>query len=220
MLAERYRHVYLHDLRGGLQSLQNAVQLLARASLSPGQAGDMTARVAELANRSLSTHEQTIQATLDQLLLVDEPALACDLSEVVRQLLKFLQNEIAVNDLTIKFAPREGLHVRAAPNRLRLVIMALLTVGLDRLPRDTVWELRLFEDEGNARLDLGPTIIPDDLAHELNDAQPSLDDIEAFYHSGLSLRTVRQLLVAQGATIEVISDPGSRAAWRVRYPLA
>jgi signal transduction histidine kinase len=146
---------------------------------------------------------------------VDLPAIACETAAVLRPLALRRQQQLTAH-------PPAGVlpHVRADAPRLRQVFENLIGNAL-KYTQDGGEISVLFGMQGpwvfaEVR-DNGPGLKAADFARIFD---PSLSSTSAEGSNGLGLMIVRELLNLQGGRLEVQSQPGQGAVFRVLFPVA
>jgi len=109
LIGERCQQAYIHDIRGGLQAINSAVELLARSVKSPAQNGALLEKASALAHRAMATHEQTVIDIVQGMAPIDEPACTVDLGEVVHEVLHFLRNDAFAKSISFRLALDTGV---------------------------------------------------------------------------------------------------------------
>jgi signal transduction histidine kinase len=155
LLSERHRRAYLHDMRGGLQAIQNAFELLTRAAKSTGDNSAMIERASDLAKRALCGHERTIERCLDHLILRDEKSTQLSMRELLRDIVQFLQNDLASKEIHVNQQSGDDFLVHAQFNKLRMVVLGIVTDVLDALPRGSTLHLALSREKDCGMLEVG-----------------------------------------------------------------
>ena len=93
----RCRRAYLHDLRGGLQAISGAFELLARLARTGRSDPALVDRASAIARSALANHEGAIVEMLKQVVPAEEPTGTVDFGELIDETLQFLRNDIALS---------------------------------------------------------------------------------------------------------------------------
>jgi hypothetical protein len=138
LIVERCRRAHIHDVRGGLQSLHGAIDLLTRAASGAVPNPGLAERSTALAHRAMASHEKLLT---DWAALVPdgpEAATAVDLGELIGEITRFLQNDASFRSVSLQVTAAKGLSVAVPPRRCRLYLLGLCALALDEMPPATV----------------------------------------------------------------------------------
>ncbi|MDG4769286.1 HAMP domain-containing sensor histidine kinase [Solwaraspora sp. WMMD792] len=219
-----------HELRTPLTTIRGFAELYRQgaAAASPQEAARLVRRIEdEAARMGLLVEDLLLLARLDRerpldLAPVELPVLASDAVQAARAVDPQRRVELDIG-------PGAGrLVVLGDDARLRQVIGNLMTNAINHTPADTPVTLRLRATEpGFATVEVadeGPGLTPEqservferfyraDAARTRSTERPT--------GTGLGLAIVAALVVAHSGTVEVHSEPGQGATFRVRLPLA
>lgn len=215
-----------HELRTPLTSIRGFAELYRQGAVEPGKDLDRVMRRVEdeAARMGLLVEDLLMLARLDQQRpLTREPV------DLLRLVADAVHDAGAVSPdraITIDAAGSERPVVLGDDARLRQVFGNLVSNALTHTPSGTPVTLRLRTDH-----DRRQAVV------EVVDAGPGLSSeqvgrvFERFYRadasrtraqggSGLGLSIVAALVAAHGGTVDVDSEPGRGATFRVRLPLA
>jgi len=156
-VAARCQRAYLHEVRGGLQALSGAFELLARlARTRDGDAG-VVDRATSIAKRALANHEAAMIELIKQITAAADEQESVDLTALIEDVLRFLRNDISARQLEIRFE-RDGsqrMCVDVPRHQLRLLLLGLISRQIDSIPPRSALSLRLAVRDGQATLELG-----------------------------------------------------------------
>jgi signal transduction histidine kinase len=150
MVSRRCRRAYVHDIRGGLQAINSALELLSRSMVSAGDKQALMQKALEFARRAVAGHEKCMDRLMEQLIPYDEVPGRVNLGSWIRELLQFLQNDAASKEIRFDFSAEEDVTVSVHEAKLRLVMLGLITGALDNLPPGKVLRVGLHKSEGHA----------------------------------------------------------------------
>jgi hypothetical protein len=214
LIAQRYRGAYLHDLRGGLQVMQNAIEVLVRAVNAPRDNSALITRTSELAQRALAAHGELIDATVDRLVIRSDPPASCRASTIVNDVLRFLRSEFASKSITLEMALVDEFKVAVPASRLRLALMVVLTAVLEGNQVGAInISLHRHDDRGVIEFTVTPSASG-------RAGQPAASVDIGPVDGALGLPTHRQLVEIDGGRVNFL--PGTDGAWREEliYPIA
>jgi signal transduction histidine kinase len=221
VIADRCRAAYLHDIRGTLQALHGAVELLGRAGQSAEATDAMRDRAASIARRALAAHDSGMVDMLNQITARDDAAGPLELGELVAQILRFLGNDAASKHVSFEMSATAAIPVIADRMRLRFLLQGLIASTLDTLPRGGVLRILLDREGESANLELRSAGNSDATDPPVPPPQPGAADpdgeVSAFE---LAVTATRRWIAAQGGRLETTAVLPGPPLLRIYYPLA
>jgi hypothetical protein len=210
----RCRRAYLHDLRGGLQALSGAFELLARLARTGKSDPILLDRASTIARSALANHESAIVEMLKQVVPEEELAGTVDFGELIDETLQSLRNDIACKQITLSVDRCDQLEVLAQRHKLRVLLLGLLTLRIDDCPTGAELIVRLERAENLAVFAVSSVAG----AHpDLSDARPSREPI---YPGQVVLEWACKWLSRHGGRMELTrAEHSARSEFRVYYPL-
>jgi two-component system OmpR family sensor kinase len=221
-----------HELRTPLTTIRGFAELYRQgAARDPEQAQRLISRIeSEAARMGLLVEDLLLLARLDQ----ERPLelAPTDLQVIANDTVTAARVVAPDRRITLEIAEGTGpLLVSGDESRLRQVISNLMTNALTHTPTGgPVWlRLRREDDQGVIEIvDQGPGLAPDQVQrvferfYRVDAARTRRAGTSAAPTSGtgLGLAIVAALVKAHGGTVEVLTEPGSGATFRVRLPLA
>ncbi len=205
-----------HEIRNPLSSISGSVQLVRESPLDEEDARLLGIVLAEVERLD------DLVTTMLQVGRPKEPVRAtADLARLVGDVVEMARTGPAESRrVRIDYAaPDEPVHAHIDADQVRQVVWNLLKNALEASPADrTVTVTVAPTDDGGATVEVrdeGPGI----------DAKTRRHLFETFYSGrphgvGLGLALVEQIAGQHGATVEVESDPGHGATFRVRFAAA
>ena len=212
----RCRHAYLHDLRGGLQALSGAFELLVRLERTGKSDPVLVDRASAIARSALANHESAIVEMLKQVVVVPEAEIAgtVDFGELIDEMLQFLRNDIACKQIRLSVDRCDEMEVLAHKHQLRVLLLGLLTLHIDDCPTGAELIVRLERAEGLAVFAVSSIAGPHP---DSSDAPPSW---KAIYPEQVVLECASKWLSRHGGRMELIrAEHSARSECRVYYPL-
>jgi hypothetical protein len=215
LVGERCRQAYMHDIRGGLQALNSAIELLARSAKSPVPNGALLKKASALAQRAMATHEQTLIDLVNRMAPSDEPHSTIDLGEVVQGALHFLRNDAFAKSISFRLALTPGVFISTQSDKCRLLVLGLNAMAIDALETGSVIDVRVAPASCEALLELTSAVPYSGVRDPVDfwPGQPALPPYE------LMLALTSQWANANGGRIE-LDSLDLRKALRIYYPMA
>jgi len=133
-INQRYAPSLLHDVRGSMQALFSAIELLSRSARNPGD-HERIERACDLARRAIHQHEQTTISTLQLVTQQPSDGSTFDLRLLLAEVARFLHDESAAKEISIAVDVQQEIHVAAERSRLKTLLIGLLGAALDAIPR-------------------------------------------------------------------------------------
>ena len=217
-----------HELRTPLTSIRGFAELYRQGAVSnPEDTAKLVRRIEdEAARMGLLVEDLLLLARLDRerpitLTPVELPVLAADAVQAARATAP--ERKIR---LDVRESP-ERLVAYGDDARLRQVIGNLMTNALVHTPADASITLSLYAESGNRAVieisDTGPGLSPEQRDHvferfyRADEARTRHTD-RAATGTGLGLAIVAAIVRAHHGTVEVLSEPGKGATFRVALP--
>ena len=209
-INERCALSYIHDVRGSMQALFSAVELLGRSAKIAGGNQERIHKACDLARRAITHHEKATLDALQALTFQDAEPVAINVLELVNDVVHFLRHDAAVKELTVTVRGESDTRVSAERAKFQTLLVGLLTATIDAARPAT--ELRLSVDriDDNAVITIGADAVAN-AGHALPPA--SLNTQE------LTLLFARRFLAAQGGRLDVNAEPLPQGSLRVIHPL-
>jgi len=215
-----------HELRTPLTTIRGFAELYRQIAGAPAEEqGRIVRRIEDEASRmGLLVEDLLLLARLDEerpltLAPVDLRVLAADTVHAARV-------SAPERDLRLAVAPGTGpLIVEGDDARLRQVFGNLLSNAVNHTPPSAVVTVELRADRDAAIVevrDTGPGLAPEQaerVFQRFYRADPARARRDGSTSTGLGLAIVAALVSAHAGTVEVDSEPGQGATFRVRLPL-
>jgi hypothetical protein len=217
LVSQRCRQATLHDIRGGLQALQNAIELLARSAKAPVPNPATVAKVLALATRAMTTHEQLLVDLVRQTAPSEGPATMLDLGELVQEVLRFLRNDALAKSISLHVEAAPGLTIMAQPDKCRLLILGIAAASIDALPPGSAMTVGVAALDDHVLLEFksamrySPIRSLDDLGHDFPATLAPHD---------LLLALAAQWLGTHGGRIELAAGADGPQGLHIYYPAA
>jgi two-component system OmpR family sensor kinase len=219
-----------HELRTPLTTIRGFAELYRQGAVdTPEDTAKLVRRIEDEASRmGLLVEDLLLLARLDRerpltLAPVELPVLAMDAVQAAQATAPGRSIELDVQD-----SP-EKLVAYGDDARLRQVIGNLMTNALVHTPPEASVTLRLRTEAGNLAVieiaDTGPGLSPEQTErvferfYRADEARTRHTD-RAATGTGLGLAIVAAIVRAHHGNVDVVSEPGSGATFRVRLPLA
>lgn len=132
-LCRRCKRAYAHDMRNGLQGIQAGFDALARAARPNKPSAVPLEQLTQFVQQAISNHERGLERVLDSVAPEDVAPASVRIRECLVELIRFLTSESARNGVRIKVDFGDDIVAQAAPAKLRLILLGLLTDSIDAL---------------------------------------------------------------------------------------
>jgi two-component system OmpR family sensor kinase len=217
-----------HELRTPLTTIRGFAELYRQGAVSePEDVAGVLRRIEnEAARMGLLVEDLLLLARLDRerpltLAPVELPVLAMDAVQAAQATAPDRKIELDVRD------DPDRLVAYGDDARLRQVIGNLMTNALVHTPPEAVVTLRLFAESGNRAIievaDTGPGLSAEQREHvferfyRVDEARTRHTD-RAATGTGLGLAIVAAIVRAHHGSVEVLSEPGEGATFRITLP--
>lgn len=121
-------------MRNGLQGIYGGVDALTRAVRSPKPTLVPLERLTQFVQQAISNHERGLDHVLDSVAAEEQTPAAVDLRAFLSDLLRFLTHDAARHGVCSSMHIDQPLVAEAAPAKLRLIFLGLLTDAIDSMP--------------------------------------------------------------------------------------
>ena len=213
-ISARCRPAYLHETRSGLQAIQSSVELMARSAAAAADNSAVARKASELAKRAIANHEIAISRVLDDLIATQQEAAPMDLGVLLGDVVEFLQNMLASNDLAVNLTAGEGIMIHARKGRLRMAVLGLIGNAVEAMPRGSRLPVSGERQSSRALLRLGWAGI--DSALRIPDWNELRSGVDL---NALIAPVARHVVMADGGQLTTSSGTGDEAALSITYPL-
>jgi C4-dicarboxylate-specific signal transduction histidine kinase len=215
-INERCALAFLHDVRGSMQALFSALELLGRSAKAGGNP-ERVAKACDLARRAITRHEKSTIDTLAVLTLQPTDAAAADVGALLRDAVHFLRNDAANKAVRVTVEAPPGLAVWGDRTKLQTVLVGLLAAAIDDLPAGAELALSTERAAADVLLTIGSSAGYDETPNAAQDLfQPPEGRVQP---KDLTLLFARRLLAANGGSVRVDAAYGPHGAIYLRYPL-
>jgi signal transduction histidine kinase len=208
---ERCALAYLHDVRGSMQALFSAIELLGRAAKSAGCDPSKIDKACELARRAMGHHEKSTLEVLQRLTLQPAEPSSVDVAALVKDVAQFLRNEAAVKQVVLQISSRDAGSVVADRAALHCMLSGLLVAAIEDAPAGSELSLSADRIGDEAVISIAP--VP---AWSCSEAMSPVEVLLCASPPpgvrGLTLLLARQMLRRNGGRLEFEAEaaPGGR----------
>jgi signal transduction histidine kinase len=199
-IHERCAAAFLHDVRGSMQALFSAFELMGRAARLGATDAARVEKAWELARRAISNHEKSTLDVLQLLTLEPTAAAAVDLKALVDEVANFLRNEAASKYVTVAATADPEVRISVERAKLQTLLIGLLTAAIEETPSGAELRLSVGRQGGDAVIAFGShgglgdrRDIDELLGGLLTDPRPR----------DLTLLFARQFLAESGGRLEI-----------------
>jgi signal transduction histidine kinase len=212
-IHRRFAASYVHDVRGTLQALFSALELLGRSAQSGNPA--RIEKAYELARRAMSNHEKSTVDVVSALAQESSEPVATDLGGLVVEVAHFLRNDAATKGVKLVGAPAE-VFVTAPRAELRTLLVGLTAAAIDTTPPGQELHASAARDGHTAVVTLDSSAGYGEFRQR--DATRSADEHVNMHD--LTFRFAEDFLAVHGG--KLIAEPGAdrRGSLRLYYPLS
>ncbi len=213
-INERCAAAYLHDVRGSMQALFSAFELLSRSAKS-GTDPARTEKACELARRAISQHEKSTMSVLELLTLEQAEATVVNVESLLHEVAHFLRHDTAAKAVKIMVCGAADLHVSAERAKLQTLLVGLMMEAIEETP-------------AGAELAVSAEPVGDEVSISIGSAAAyrSVRELEALdlrapvrlRPRDLTLLFARQFLTANRGRVEIDSAAGPRGTLTLYYP--
>lgn len=206
---QRCAAAHAHDIRGTLQALVGAVELLCRSTRAAGADPRRTEKACELARRAVSHHERAMMELFQLLTFQPTEPVTADPDALVDGIVHLLRNEAGARQVVIRTQVAAGVNLPVERGRLHALLTALVAAAIDASPPGAELDLSIARRDGLAIIALASfggcsgrgarsRWLPEDLAFIV----------------------ARQFMSAHGGRLEVDSDEPLSGTMRLCFPCA
>jgi hypothetical protein len=209
--------VYLHDIRGSMQALFSAVELLGRSAKSSGSNQERVDKAYDLARRAISNHEKSTLGALQALTLQHDEAAVVDVAEVAAAAAHFLRNRAAAQEVMVTALAQDPVRIIAQRAKLQTLLVGLMAEAIDGGPQGMELPVSVDRCGDDAVITIGSEAgfaaigTTEDLLR-----RPS----GGLLRKELTLLFARQFLGDNGGRLEIDAHASPRGALRLVYPIA
>lgn len=214
-INERCAPAFLHDVRGTMQALFSAFELLGRSAKMGGGNPLRVEKACDLARRAITQHEKSTLDVLQLLTLQRHAATRVDLGELLTEVAHFLRNDAAGKNVTLAVSAAPALEISVERSKLQSLLVGLMTAAIDAAPSGAELPVSVRRDGAdvvlsiNCRAAFGGARNVDELLER---------PLGPLQSSELTLLFARQFLAGSGGRLEIDGAEASPGAVRLYYP--
>lgn len=162
-INQRAAGAYLHDLRGSMQALQGAMELLTRITKTGVADLERREKASALAKRAVSNHDALINTLFNRLsggalrtagMPKGFDAEPFSWTTLLQEAIYFSRQESDRAQIKFLFLPGDDLYIAADRDQVFVLTVGLLHLALDTFERLNQVEIKLFEAAGFAVLSI------------------------------------------------------------------
>lgn len=132
-LCRRCKRAYAHDMRNGLQGIQAGLDALARAARPNKPSAVPLEQLSQFVQQAITNHERGLERVLESVAPEEFAPAPVRVRELLADLVRFLSTDAARNRVRVKVDLGDDIITDIAPAKLRLILLGLLTHGIDAL---------------------------------------------------------------------------------------
>jgi signal transduction histidine kinase len=214
-INERCAPAYLHDVRGSLQALFGALELLGRSARAGGGDRARVEKACDLARRAISRHEKSTIATLQVLTSQQSMAAAVEVGALTREVVRILRNDAGNKSIRITVASSKDLYVWADRAKLQTLLAGLLTAAIDKTRVGGELPVSIDPVGDDVAVSIGSNAGYEDI-HAAPDLSPSPS--LRFQAKELTLLFAREFLSVNGGRLTVDNGVQPQGSVTMYYP--
>ena len=203
-----------HEVNNPLQSVQNCLHLAGRKDLPEEQREEYF----ELAKTELNRLMSTVQRMLDFYRPGAVSPTEVDIHEIIHYVLNLMSKQLEKQGVRVQTDIPENLPaVFAVGNQVQQVLINLILNSFDAMPEGGKLQIRARATKGGVEIllqDSGPGIPGDHQSHIFEPFFSTKDG-----GTGLGLTVSYNIVTAHGGTLELASNNGPGACFRVYLPI-
>jgi signal transduction histidine kinase len=200
-LNRRCRRAYAHELRNGMQGIFGGVDALTRAARATKPLTVPLDQLTQFVQQAIANHERGLERVLESMAPENHAPALVSLREMLMEQVRFMTNDTARHSARIRQDFGDDMKVHAAPARLRLITLGLLTESIDAMPNGG--EIRIGGRTHGDRVQF-------EVADERTQPRPA-----SFVHEA-----IERLVVELSGEVEYEKDASCGYAVRVALPAA
>jgi signal transduction histidine kinase len=211
LINERCAPAFLHDVRGSMQALFSALELLGRSAKMGGANPLRVEKACDLAQRAILRHEKSTFELLQLLTLQQAEPVAVDFGELLQEAAHLLRNDAATKGVTITTSLATDVFIRVEKAKLHSMLVGLFTAAIDAMEQGAELTIALQRTDDRASL-----TIAFDAARPLNRGGEAAR--QPPHAANLTLRFAHQFINSNAGCLEIDSDVGERRVLRLHLP--
>lgn len=213
-INEQAGMAYVHDVRGTMQALFGAFELLARSARS-GSDPTRVEKACDLAKRAISNHEKSTIGVLELLTSRSAEPAAVNVGTMVTEVAHFLRQTASMKDIKVLVSATADLYVETEPAKLQTLLVGLVSEAIEETPE--AGELRLTAErrDDEAVISIG-SALGYETVEQLKERADRLPN--KMRPRDLTLMFARHFLLANGGRLD-IDSAGIRGTLSLVYPL-
>ena len=196
-INERCADAFLHDVRGSMQALFSALELLRRSATSGDANPSKAERVSELARRAIDHHEKSTLQVLRLLTLQRTAAAVVDAGALMKEVIHFLRNDAACKNVHIELSGTIEGRISTERAKLQTLLAGVLTAAIDAASSGDALPVRIDHRGAEVVISIG-------------------NDANYVKTHEVTWQFARNYLFANGGRLEI--DPAPPGAVRIHYP--
>lgn len=215
-INERCATAYMHDIRGSMQALFSALELLGRSARKSSTDLDRVEKACALAQRAINFHEKSTLEALHILTLQDVECAEVDVAALMYDVVHFLRNAAANKEVVVSLGGTAALPIAAQRARLQTLMVGMVADAIDSTPAGMELPIVVGSDGRFAIVSIGTNA-----GYTAKDSTGYLGgapDLQLLPHD-LTLHFARQFLSNNGGRLEIDTAPPPRGSLRLYYPM-
>jgi signal transduction histidine kinase len=132
LITQRCQRAYAHELRNSLQGIYTGFDVLTRMLDGKTSTKLPSDKAGAVVRKSIANHDQSLEQIRKHLTLQNDAPEAVRVDELLRSLTSFLNNDASSKQVRLD-TRSEALVANARPSKIRLVLLGLITDGIDAM---------------------------------------------------------------------------------------
>jgi signal transduction histidine kinase len=215
-INERCATAYMHDVRGSMQALFSALELLGRSARKNSTDLDRVEKACALAQRAINFHEKSTLEALHILTLQDVDCAEVDVAALMNDVVHFLRNHAANKEVVVSLGGAAAFPIGAERARLQTLLVGMVADAIDATPAGIELPIVVGSEGRFAIVSIGSNA-----GYTVNDSEGYLGggpDRQLLPHE-LTLHFARQFLSNNGGRLEIDAATPPQGSLRLYYPM-
>ena len=215
-INERCATAYIHDVRGSMQALFSALELLGRSARKGNPDLDRVEKACALAQRAIDFHEKSTLEALHILTLQDVECVEVDVDALMRDVVHFLRNDAANKEVVVSLSGAAARPIVAERARLQTLLVGLVADAIDATPSGTTLPIAVHSEARLAIVSIGSNA-----GYTFSDRTRSPDGTpdQLLLPHELTLHFARQFLSNNGGRLEIDVATAPQGSLQLYYPM-
>ena len=215
-INERCATAYMHDVRGSMQALFSALELLGRSARKGNTDLDRIEKACALAQRAIHFHEKSTLEAFHILTLQDVECIEVDVAALMNDVVHFLRNDAANKEVVVSVSGAAAGPIVAERAKLQTLLVGLVADAIAATPSGRHLPIVVASEASLAIVSIGSSA-----GYTVSDQARSLggDPDQPLLPHELTLCFARQYLSNNGGRLEIDAAASPQGSLRLYYPM-